>query len=220
MFARPLAALVASLVMTLPAAAQDTESRVPTNGIEYNVKTWGNPQSPAVVLMHGWMGTSHTWRKIAPGLAADRFVIVPDMRGYGASDKPESGYDAVNLAADIKGLLDHFGKDRAHIVGHDMGALVSEAIGAVASFDPGQRDGGEAGQPSGGRKSTCFPIQWSLMSFSTESASMNARSQFEVCGAAISTKRRASGTGPTGRQPVSAIPSLPSSFSIANAPLA
>ncbi len=128
MFARPLAALVASLVMTLPAAAQDTESRVPTNGIEYNVKTWGNPQSPAVVLMHGWMGTSHTWRKIAPGLAADRFVIVPDMRGYGASDKPESGYDAVNLAADIKGLLDHFGKDRAHIVGHDMGALVSLAF--------------------------------------------------------------------------------------------
>ncbi|MEM5473604.1 alpha/beta hydrolase [Hoeflea sp. AS60] len=121
-----LATLIAALPVT--AFAQDAETRIPTNGIELNVKAWGDPENTAVVLMHGWMGTSHTWRKLAPLLAGNRFVIVPDMRGHGASDKPEAGYDAVGLAADIKGLLNHYGKSEAHVVGHDMGALVSLAF--------------------------------------------------------------------------------------------
>ncbi|MEQ8305662.1 MAG: alpha/beta hydrolase [Hoeflea sp.] len=124
----PFIAAAVLAAQTLTPFAQDTETRVPTNGIELNVKTWGDPADEAVVLMHGWMGTSHTWRKLAPLLAEDRFVIVPDMRGHGASDKPDAGYDAVGLAADIKGLLDHFGKTEAHVVGHDMGALVSLAF--------------------------------------------------------------------------------------------
>lgn len=104
--------------------AQDSQI-IRTNGIDYNVVTYGDRTDPAIVLMHGWMGTSHTWRKVAPELSGDRFVIVPDMRGYGGSDKPATGYDGQTLATDIAGLLDHFGKDRAHIVGHDMGALVA-----------------------------------------------------------------------------------------------
>lgn len=98
---------------------------IPTNGIDLNVVTYGQRDSKAVVLMHGWMATSHTWRKIAPQLAESYFVIVPDMRGYGQSEKPESGYDAANLANDMVGVLDHFEKPTAHIVGHDMGALVA-----------------------------------------------------------------------------------------------
>lgn len=118
--------LAATLVTVLPfaASAQDTQS-IPTNGVTYNVQTWGDPKGPAVVLMHGWMGTSHTWRKLAPVLAKERFVIVPDMRGYGASDKPDTGYDAATLSSDILGVMQHLGVEQAHIVGHDMGALVS-----------------------------------------------------------------------------------------------
>ena len=118
--------LAGSLLAAMPlaASAQDAQS-VPTNGVTYNVQTWGDPESPAVVLMHGWMGTSHTWRKLAPMLAGERFVIVPDMRGYGASDKPDGGYDAATLSADILGVMAHLGVEQAHIVGHDMGALVS-----------------------------------------------------------------------------------------------
>ena len=118
------------LVLAMPVTgwARDAEARIATNGIELNVKTWGDPDNPAVVFMHGWMGTSHSWRALAPLMARDRFVIVPDMRGHGASDKPEGGYDAVNLAADIHGLLKHFDIARAHIVGHDMGAPVSLAF--------------------------------------------------------------------------------------------
>jgi pimeloyl-ACP methyl ester carboxylesterase len=109
----------------IPAARAGTASPIPTNGVRYNVHLWGDPAAPAIVLMHGWMGTSHTWRKLAPLLAPNRFVIVPDMRGHGGSDKPEAGYDAVSLAADIRGIMQHLGVGRAHVVGHDMGALVA-----------------------------------------------------------------------------------------------
>ena len=56
--------LAASLVAALPvvALAQDAQS-IPTNGVTYNVQTWGDPANPVVVLMHGWMGTSHKPRK-------------------------------------------------------------------------------------------------------------------------------------------------------------
>lgn len=124
----PIAATVLLAALPLTALAQDAEVRIPTNGIEINVKSWGDPANPAVVLMHGWMGTSHTWRALAPMLAEERFVIVPDMRGHAGSDKPADGYDAVNMAGDIVGLLDHFEIEAAHIVGHDMGALVSLAF--------------------------------------------------------------------------------------------
>lgn len=95
--------------------------RITTRGVTYSVNSSGAEQHPAVVLLHGWMGTSHTW----PQLAKSHFVIVPDLRGHGASDKPESGYDGLSLASDVAGVLDAFGVQRAHIVGHDMGALVA-----------------------------------------------------------------------------------------------
>lgn len=56
-FARFLASAALSALPTL-SLAQDAR-HVPTNGITYNVQTWGDPANPAVVLMHGWTGTSH-----------------------------------------------------------------------------------------------------------------------------------------------------------------
>lgn len=111
-------------------AADDVE----TNGVTLHVRKGG--EGPAVVLMHGWSGSSHGWRDVAPLLVdAGYTVIVPDMRGYGRSDKPTSmpgpdgaprgGYDARNEARDVAGLLDHYGIEAAHVVGHDMGAPVA-----------------------------------------------------------------------------------------------
>ena len=100
---------------------------IATNGVTLNVHSSG--VGPAVVLMHGWCGSAHSWRKLAPLLARDHLVIVPDMRGYGRSTKPEDGYDAASGADDMVGLLDHFGVERAHMVGHDMGAPVALVFG-------------------------------------------------------------------------------------------
>ena len=99
-----------------------SDERIQTNGVTLRCRFAG--KGPAVLLLHGWCGSSHSWRKVAPRLADHFTVIVPDMRGYGDSDKPETGYDAHTGAADIAGLLDHFEADRAHLVGHDMGAPV------------------------------------------------------------------------------------------------
>ncbi len=99
------------------------DERIHTNGTTLRCRYAG--AGPAVVLLHGWCGSSHTWRKVAPLLASQYTVIVPDMRGNGDSDKPEGGYDASTAAADIGGLLDHFKVEHAHLVGHDMGAPVA-----------------------------------------------------------------------------------------------
>ncbi|WP_052732742.1 alpha/beta fold hydrolase [Hymenobacter terrenus] len=59
-----------------------------------------------VLLIHGWLGTSHTWRHVAPRLVDAGFrVIAPDMRGYGDSDKPATGYDGLTLVEDLRQLL-------------------------------------------------------------------------------------------------------------------
>lgn len=91
------------------------------NGIKLNYKITGS--GPAILLMHGWFGTSYHWRRLAP-LLEDKFtVIMPDMRGYGDSDKPADGYDAGNLVEDMRSLLKSLGIKKALIAGHDMGAL-------------------------------------------------------------------------------------------------
>jgi len=88
----------------------------------------GPADGPPVLLWHGFLGTGHVWRKVAPALAeAGCSVLVPDMRGYGDSDKPEGtdGYDARSLAGDFRSLVRalEFGRGRPiTLVAHDMGA--------------------------------------------------------------------------------------------------
>ena len=59
---------------------------------------------PPIVLLHGFPQTHLMWRDVAADLAADHTVICPDLRGYGASDKPADGYDKRTMAADIVAL--------------------------------------------------------------------------------------------------------------------
>jgi pimeloyl-ACP methyl ester carboxylesterase len=81
-----------------------------------------------VLLWHGFLSTSYTWRHVAPQLAeAGVRVLVPDMRGFGDSDKPQGtdGYDNRALAREFRALVAaiHFGEGRPlTLVAHDMGA--------------------------------------------------------------------------------------------------
>lgn len=90
-------------------------------------------QGTPVVLLHGFPQTHLCWRHVAPALAADHTVIVPDLRGYGDSDKPaEAGPDVYSkrtMAEDVVALAAHFGFDRFALVGHDRGALVAVRAG-------------------------------------------------------------------------------------------
>ena len=89
--------------------------------IHYVVQGRGFP----VVLLHGWPETWFSWRKQIP-LLADRFqLIAPDMRGFGDSDKPLSGYNTKTAASDIYALVQRLGHQRVAVVGHDIGVRVA-----------------------------------------------------------------------------------------------
>ncbi|MFE4537344.1 alpha/beta fold hydrolase [Streptomyces scopuliridis] len=102
--------------------------RVPVaDGVSLNAAVAGTG-SP-VVLLHGFPQTHLMWRHVAADLAADHTVICPDLRGYGASDKPaEAGgatYSKRTMAADIVALARALGHERFALAGHDRGALVA-----------------------------------------------------------------------------------------------
>ncbi|GAA0224572.1 alpha/beta hydrolase [Cryptosporangium japonicum] len=102
--------------------------RVPTaDGVALNVATAGTG-SP-IVLLHGFPQTHLMWRHVAADLAADHTVIVPDLRGYGESDKPAEGYSKRTMAADVVALATALGHDRFALAGHDRGALVAIRAG-------------------------------------------------------------------------------------------
>ena len=82
-----------------------------------------------VILQHGWPQHWYAWRhQIAP-LATRYRVIVPDLRGYGWSEAPRSGYDKAQFARDVVGLLDALGIERALYAGHDWGAVAAYVLG-------------------------------------------------------------------------------------------
>jgi pimeloyl-ACP methyl ester carboxylesterase len=101
------------------------------NGIRLHVRVAGEGQP--VLLMHGWMGTSYSWRHVAPKLVETGYkVICPDMRGYGDSDKPSAGYDGLNLVEDMRQMLAQLGvQGKVHVAGWDMGALPAYLFAAT-----------------------------------------------------------------------------------------
>lgn len=92
----------------------------------------GGDGSP-VVLLHGFPQTHLMWRHVAQRLAGEHTVICPDLRGYGASDKPDADSPGVyakrTMAADVVALAGALGHDRFALVGHDRGALVAFRAG-------------------------------------------------------------------------------------------
>ncbi len=85
-----------------------------------------------IVLLHGFPQTHLMWRHVAADLAADHTVLVPDLRGYGASDKPaDTGetYSKRTMAADVVAVARAFGHERFALAGHDRGALVAIRAG-------------------------------------------------------------------------------------------
>lgn len=83
-----------------------------------------------VVLLHGYARTSHMWRLLTPDLAGTHTVIAPDLRGFGNSSKPESGYDKKTMAQDIRALVASLGHKRVAVAGRDIALMVVYADAA------------------------------------------------------------------------------------------
>jgi len=102
-------------------------------GVKLSAAIGGSGSGSPVVLLHGFPETHLMWRHVAEQLAAEHTVICPDLRGYGASDKPAAGHEDVyskrTMAADIVSMTAELGHDQFALVGHDRGALVAFRAG-------------------------------------------------------------------------------------------
>ena len=127
-------ALVAVLLSTpgvaaiTPFPASLHTQMVPTNGTNLYVRVGG--KGPAVVLLHGFGDTGDMWAPLAIALVKNHTVIVPDLRGMGMSDHPDTGYTKKNQAVDIAGVMDALKIPKADLVTHDIGNMVGYALAA------------------------------------------------------------------------------------------
>jgi pimeloyl-ACP methyl ester carboxylesterase len=89
-------------------------------------------QGPAVLLLHGWPGDRTDYREVVPLAAAAADVIVPDLRGFGESDKhpadPASQYSAAAQARSIVGLIGELALGRPVLAGYDIGSRIAQAV--------------------------------------------------------------------------------------------
>ena len=90
-------------------------------------------KGPALLLMHGNPFTHVSWHKVAPRLARDFTVVIPDLRGYGDSSKPSAGadfavYSKRALAQDQVEVMAALGHQRFAVAGHDRGARVTHRL--------------------------------------------------------------------------------------------
>lgn len=109
------------------------ESMRTVNDIDVHVVEAGRDDAPLLVLLHGFPEFWWAWRRqIAPFAEAGYHVVVPDLRGYNASDAPQevAAYVLDTLAADVVTLADAFGARRFRLVGHDWGAVIAWWVAA------------------------------------------------------------------------------------------
>ncbi|HUF64743.1 MAG TPA: alpha/beta hydrolase [Gemmatimonadaceae bacterium] len=123
-------AMAVALVPVLHGQAAElpgtTSQFVETNGIRMHVVVAG--EGPLVVLAHGFPESSYSWRHQISILARAGYrVLAPDLRGYGATDRPAETerYNIFELVGDLVGLVRALGEREAVIVGHDWGAQLA-----------------------------------------------------------------------------------------------
>ena len=107
--------------------------RIAVNGTQIQVLIAQRPGKPVLLLLHGYPETHAMWHRVAPLLAADFSLVMPDLRGYGDSAKPPSLADAANqskraMAQDMAELMTALGHRRFHVAGHDRGARVAHRL--------------------------------------------------------------------------------------------
>jgi haloacetate dehalogenase len=97
------------------------------------LRTGGRPGAPPLLLLHGYPETGAMWQRVARQLAPHHRLVIPDLRGYGASDKPASApdhapYSKRTMAADLVALMHALGHERYHVAGHDRGGRVAHRL--------------------------------------------------------------------------------------------
>jgi pimeloyl-ACP methyl ester carboxylesterase len=103
----------------MPEVAGVAHRYVETRRLDVHIAEAGS--GPPVLLLHGWPQHWYAWRELIPLLAGSWHLICPDLRGFGWTDAPASGYRTADLAADMVALLDALELDRVNVIGHGEG---------------------------------------------------------------------------------------------------
>jgi pimeloyl-ACP methyl ester carboxylesterase len=111
-----------------------SQHMVQANGLRFRTMVDGPPDGEMAILLHGFPEGAESWSKQVDALArAGVLAVAPDMRGYGLSDAPPrvEDYAMDRLVEDVAALIAAFGRDGAHVAGHDWGALVAWSFAAA-----------------------------------------------------------------------------------------
>jgi pimeloyl-ACP methyl ester carboxylesterase len=123
---------VQALSSLTPAYLDQYDARKTTallsNGEKLAYIDTGAHDAPALVLIHGYTDSARDWAPIAPLLMPRFRLIIVDLRGHGASGKPDCCYTRFDFAYDIKLLLDALHIPTADIAGHSLGSLVAQTF--------------------------------------------------------------------------------------------
>ena len=100
--------------------------KLDVRGLQYHVQEWGEPGSPLLVMLHGWMDCGATYKYMMPYLAEHFHVVAPDLRGFGETEHVAGGYWFPDYFADLEVLLDHYApQGSVDLVGHSMGGNIA-----------------------------------------------------------------------------------------------
>jgi pimeloyl-ACP methyl ester carboxylesterase len=105
-----------------------SQHMVQANGLRFRAIVDGPPGGDMFILLHGFPEGAESWSRQVDALAKAGFLAVaPDLRGYGLTDAPDGkeSYAIDQLVEDVAGLIKAFGRESAHVAGHDWGALVA-----------------------------------------------------------------------------------------------
>ena len=102
-------------------------------GLQLHARIGGRAGAPALLMLHGFPQTHAMWHRVAQRLAPHYRIVLPDLRGYGDSDKPRGEPDHANyskrtMAADLAALMRSLGHERYFVAGHDRGARVAHRL--------------------------------------------------------------------------------------------
>jgi pimeloyl-ACP methyl ester carboxylesterase len=122
--------VILTLLLNVATQAQthisDRFATVNGMSMHYLIAGKGDP----VILLHGYAENSHMWRPLMVELAKTHTAIAPDLRGFGRTSKPTTGYDKKTMAQDVHALAQSLGLQHEIVVGHDIGLMVAYAYAA------------------------------------------------------------------------------------------
>lgn len=107
-------------------------TRTLPSGVRLHYAEQGDPAGPGVLLLHGFTDSWFSWSAVMPLLSPAFHVVAISQRGFGDSNRPESGYSIDDYATDVLAFMDAAGMTTATVVGHSMGSWIAQRVASLA----------------------------------------------------------------------------------------